>query len=220
MRKGTIITTSIIGGVLATALVAGGSFALGTGINDNPSSPNGTSQAAGRGPHSPGMVQGMQHGQGSSGEMMDGLDGLASGTLSSEQEATLEYQAEEEKLSHDLYIAFGDLYGDDVFDRIASAETKHLSAVRSLLERYDLVDPTAEQEIGTFSSESVQKLYDSFLAQGSASLEGAYDAARSVESDDISFLIAATEGMTAPDVLAVYGHVLTASQHHLAAFGG
>lgn len=227
MRKGTIIATSIIGGVLATTLVAGGSFALAAGIDDNqPSpqygrssqSPHGPSEVGGWNSNPSGTGKGMQHGPGSSAETMDGLTGIAGGTLTSDEEAELLRNAEEEKLAHDLYLTFSELYGDKVFDRVASAETKHLTAVQTLLERYSLADPTVGQPVGEFSSESVQELYDSLLAQGSASRDGAFEAARTVEKTDISGLTAATDGLNAPDVLAVYGHLLSASQHHLAAF--
>lgn len=234
MRNRTIITTSIIGGILSTALIAGGSFAFATEINDNQSpqqathdcqSPEGSDPATGNGPNSSGKGQGadqgMKHGQGSSAGKAEGLlAGVESGTLTSEQEATLLYQAEEDKMSHDLYVKFGELYGDTVFDRVANAETKHLSAVQTLLERYDLDDPTAGTEIGVFSSEKVQELYDSFLEQGAVNRDGAYEAARAVEKGDIAGLTAAIDAVTAPDVLAVYEHLLSGSEHHLSAFNG
>lgn len=50
--------------------------------------------------------------------------------------------AEEEKLAHDLYTAFADRYEVRIFGRIAAAETNHLTAVRTLLDRYDVTDPT------------------------------------------------------------------------------
>jgi hypothetical protein len=57
----------------------------------------------------------------------------------------------------------------------------------------------------------MQKLYDTLLAQGSVSRDGAYEAARTVEKTDITDITAAMDGLTAPDVLAVYGHLLTGS---------
>jgi hypothetical protein len=239
MRKATIIAASIVGGIAATALVASASFALATGVRDNRSvgqamhetqsigqsmhndrAPGGSAHTPGNGSNPTGKGMGMERGQGSSAGMADGLTGVASGTLTSEQKTTLSSMAEEEKVAHDLYIAFGELYGDTVFDRISNAETKHLDAVQTLLERYNLTDPTAGQAVGQFSSESMQKLYDTLLAQGSVSRDGAYEAARTVEKTDITDITAAMDGLTAPDVLAVYGHLLTGSQHHLTAFGG
>ncbi|WP_341953065.1 DUF2202 domain-containing protein [Salinibacterium sp. TMP30] len=234
MRKGTIITTSIIGGVLAVTLVAGASFALGASNNDNESSTgsgqsghgqsghgqNGSDSGMGGGSNSSEMGRGAQKGHESGTNAMDGLTGVESGTLTSEQEATLSLMAEEEKVAHDLYVAFGDLYGDKVFDRVSNAETKHLSAVQVLLERYDLADPTVGLAPGEFSSESMQELYDSLFAQGSVSRDGAFEAARTIEKNDISDIAAAAESVTAPDVLAVYSHLLSGSEKHLNAFGG
>lgn len=105
-------------------------------------------------------------------------------------------------------------------DRIANAETHHLGAVQALLERYQLPDPTAGEAAGQFSSESMQQLYDSLLAQGSTDQDAAYAAARLVEKTDIAELTAAKAGLTAPDVRAVYDRMLTGSEHHLSAFGG
>ncbi|GAA4711657.1 DUF2202 domain-containing protein [Phytohabitans rumicis] len=68
---------------------------------------------------------------------------VPSGTLTGAQRTTLAAMAEEEKLAHDLYQAFGGRYDADVFDRIAAAETRHLAAVRTLLDRYGIADPTA-----------------------------------------------------------------------------
>lgn len=234
MRKATIITTSIVGGVLAITLVAGASFAAGAGISRLAgaigSSQNGHSQESsdhtmGEGSNSSGMERGGQGGHGSDGTGMGetgmgDTSNLESGTLTSEQEATLSLMAEEEKVAHDLYIEFGDLYGDTVFDRIANSESNHLSAVQTLLERYNLPDPTVGQAVGEFESESMQDLYDSLLAQGSESRDGAYEAARTVEETDIRDLAAAADDATAPDVIAVFERLLAASEKHLAAFGG
>ena len=73
---------------------------------------------------------------------------------------------------------------------------------------------------GKFPTDATQKLYGSLLAEGSVSSDAAREAARTVETTDIADLTAASVGVTAPDVLAVYQNLLAASQHHLVAFGG
>lgn len=128
--------------------------------------------------------------------------------------------AEEEKLAHDLYVAFADKYGTTVFTRIPNAETRHLEEVRILLKRYAIADPTAGQAVGVFSTASAQQQYNKLLAQGTASAEAAYAAARTVETTDITDLKSASAGVTAPDVLQVYKNLLAGSQRHLVAFGG
>ena len=148
------------------------------------------------------------------------LSTLASGTLTDAQKSALAAMAEEEKLAHDLYVAFGDAFGTRSFTQIASAETRHLTEVRFVLDRYGIADPTDGLAAGTFASTKTQALYDELLASGSASVEAAYTAARTVESTDIGDLRSAMSSLAAPDVSAVYTHLLAGSEQHLAAFGG
>ncbi|MFJ8962627.1 DUF2202 domain-containing protein [Lentzea sp. NPDC102401] len=141
-----------------------------------------------------------------------------SGTLTEVQRTALAANAEEEKLAHDLYTAFADRYDLPIFDRIAAAETTHLDAVRTLMTRYGITDPTANQAPGHFATPAVQATYDQLLAEGTGSQDAALKVGRTVETADISLLRKSLDGLTAPDAQRVYGHLLTASQHHLAAF--
>ena len=240
MRKRIIVTTAIASGVVITALIATPSIAAmnrgGDGQGAGESVQN--SQSYGHSEEMPGgMHRGLgdgvadgtgtgngpgMRGEGKAGQGMGtGLTDVASGTVTDEQKATLTAMAAEETLAHELYVAFAEKYEDSaVFSRIARSETKHLEAVRTLLERYDITDPTVGLEAGTFPTDATQKLYDTLLAQGSVSLDGAMEAARTVEKTDIADLTAAAEGVTAPDLLKVYENLLNASQHHLTAFGG
>ncbi|TFC84234.1 DUF2202 domain-containing protein [Cryobacterium cheniae] len=162
-------------------------------------------------------------GQKMGGQKMGGGTGLidvAGGTLTDDQKAELAAMAEEEKLAQDLYAAFDAQYDAMVFTRIAKSESRHLDAVRTLLERYELTDPTVGLEAGEFVSDDTQALYDTLLADGSVSQDAAMEAGRTVEETDIADLTTATAGVTAPDVLKVYERLLAASEKHLAAFGG
>lgn len=141
-----------------------------------------------------------------------------SGTLTETQRTALTANAEEEKLAHDLYTEFANRYDLQIFDRIAASETTHLDAVRTLLTRYGITDPTANQAPGHFATPAVQATYDQLLAQGTASQDAALQVGRTVETTDISLLRESLNGLTAPDVQRVYSNLLTASQHHLAAF--
>jgi len=142
----------------------------------------------------------------------------AQGTLTEQQKTTLAAMAQEEKLAHDLSAAFAGKYPAVVFDRIADSETQHLSAVRTLLDRYGLADPTTGKPAGQFSAPAVQATYDTLLAQGQADQAAALQVGQTVEQTDIAELQAALNGLTAPDVEQVYTHLLMASRHHLAAF--
>jgi len=149
-----------------------------------------------------------------------GIPGVVdpNGTLTEAQRTTLAANAEEEKLAHDLYTAFADRYDLPIFDRIAAAETTHLDAVRTLMTRYGITDPTANQAPGHFTTPAVQATYDQLLTKGTSSQDAALEAGRTVETTDISLLRQSLDGLTAPDAQRVYGHLLTASQHHLTAF--
>jgi len=227
MSTRTRVAAAITGGVAVVAvLVAAPSVAAGdpSGVVQ-PGPGNGPNQqsaqqtgvcdgtAAGRG-------NGMgRNGRGAGMGMRSDLTNVASGTLTAAQKNTLAAMAEEEKLAHDLYVAFADKYGTRVFTRIPNAETQHLEEVRILLERYAVADPTVGQAVGVFSTTSAQQQYNKLLAQGTASVDAAYAAARTVETIDITDLKAATAGVTAPDVLQVYKNLLAGSQRHLVAFG-
>lgn len=229
MRKKIIITASLISGLVATALVTAGGVAVAAG-NQGPT-PRSTISATPGCDHTTGMHQGesMDHGNGKGmGKGMGSGSGrppllptASSGTLTDAHKATLLEGAEEEKMAYDLYVAFGKLYSnDEVFAHISGAETKHLEQIRALLDRYNLADPTTTEAPGEFSSPTIQKLYDTLLAQGTASRDGAFEAARTVEKTDIADLTAAIKAAPPQDVVSVYDHLLTGSEHHLTAFGG
>jgi hypothetical protein len=141
----------------------------------------------------------------------------ASGTLTAQQRTTLAAMAEQEKLAHDLYQAFATWYDSAIFERVALARTRHLTAVRSLLDRYGLADPTAGKAADEFASAAVKATYDRYLREGSASLAAVLDVGERVERADIAALERALDALAAPDVEVAYQHLLMASRHHLAA---
>jgi hypothetical protein len=233
MRRNVAIATGIAAGVTAIALVATPALAQagpwsttrsttdttcpmldGTG-NDASS---GTGYGMGRGA---GQGQGMGRGGGMQAGMgMAGATTAPSGTLTADQKTSLAGMADEEKLARDLYAVLATTYPDDVqFARITRAESMHLAAIRSMLARYSITDPTAGLAAGDFASATTQSLYASLLASATSD-STALAAGVAVEKDDIAALTAAKVGVTAPDVLQVYTNLLTASQRHLTAFGG
>ena len=141
----------------------------------------------------------------------------ASTEISEATARELLYMAEEEKLAHDLYVALGERFEARQFDNIARAETKHLDAVRVVLDRYDIDDPTSDAS-GEFTDPTLQALYDDLLASGSTSLAAAAQAGITVETTDIADLTDAIEGADAPDVVQVLSSLRDGSERHLAAF--
>lgn len=140
------------------------------------------------------------------------------GVLTADQKLDLAAMAEEEKLAHDVYTQLGALLGGTELERIAASEANHLAAIRNLLAKYGIKDPTAGMDVGRFTTQAFQDLYDQFYAQGSASLAAAYDVGVAIEKDDLVRLADAKVGVTAQDVLRVYANLTAASERHLAAF--
>lgn len=130
----------------------------------------------------------------------------------------LQYMREEEKLARDLYTTFYDLWKNDIFSNIAASEQRHMDAVLSLLNLYGIADPAAGQPAGQFSDSGLQSLYDDLLAQGSASLPGALEAAILVEETDIADLETAIAQTDLAAIQRVYRNLLKGSENHLAAF--
>ncbi|MDH6521617.1 hypothetical protein M2163_001392 [Streptomyces sp. SAI-135] len=219
MKRNIKIATAVIAGALAIgAVLTVAPVTAGTG-GAAPTAAQTMSQS---------MMTSAEHQAPHHGDRWDGIrrhegpcdaSALADqGTLTASQKATLSTMAEEEKLAHDLYTAFAARYDVRVFQRIAAAETRHLTVVRTLLDRYDVSDPTAGKPAGEFTDPGVQATYDRLLTQGEDSLTGALNAGRAVESDDIAALTRALSGLTAPDTREVYTHLLAASERHLTAF--
>ncbi len=139
-------------------------------------------------------------------------------SLTAAQASALAGMAEEEKLARDLYAAFAARYPTRVWSSIGAAESTHLAAIRTLLSRYGVADPTAGKAAGTFATPAVQALYAKLLAAGNATEAAAFGVGRTVELDDISKLDAALVGVTATDVRQVYANLRRGSIQHLAAF--
>jgi len=211
---GTAVAATAIGGLLFT------SGAVAVANNDNPIRNSGTpgvSACMGNGTglgRGSGMGAGMRNGFG----MMGALP--TSGPLTAQQKTTLAALAEEEKLAHDVYVALGADNGDVRFSRIATAEQAHLSALRTLMTRYGVTDPTAGRATGAFTSSTVARHYTDLVARGTTSLAAALEVGRGIERADITDLNAAGQDLQAADVAMVYAHLSMASAQHLRAFGG
>jgi hypothetical protein len=215
-RTATLVTAGALGlgglAVTAPALAGAGPFGPGPSAAITTADPSAPGMGSGYG-------MGSGHGMGIGGGTCTGLGVTAEqGALTDTQKTTLASVVQEEKLAHDLYAVFAARYDAAVFDRIAVAESRHLTAVRALLQRYGATDPTANQPAGKFTDPAVQSTYDKLLAQGRQNLSAALAVGQQVERTDITSLKAALGGLTAPDVKQVYTHLLAASERHLTAF--
>lgn len=133
---------------------------------------------------------------------------------------TLALMREEEKLARDVYRTLNDKWDQVVFQHISQAEVAHMQAVKSLMDQYKVDDPVAvtNDERGKFVYKPFQRLYDSLVTAGSASLEGAFRAGAFVEERDLQDLYDARKATREEDLKILYGNLVRASEQHLRAF--
>ncbi len=141
--------------------------------------------------------------------------------LSAEEEESLLFVREEEKLARDVYLALDDKWGTqtEVFSTIAESENIHTDAVKILIEKYSLEDPVSENsEKGVFQNDTLQNLYTNLVEQGSNSLEDALIVGATIEDLDISDLEKDMEIIDNEDILLVYSNLVDGSESHMRAF--
>jgi hypothetical protein len=154
-------------------------------------------------------------------ELNDSALGLAlarepSGDLTASEREGLLFMAEEEKLAGDVYLALNDKWNLRVFDNIGRAERTHEAAVKTLLTRYSLPDPTKGP--GEYSNESLQQLYHDLVSRGSASVKDALQVGAAIEEIDILDLEERMAQTDREDILLVYANLIKGSENHLRAF--
>jgi hypothetical protein len=142
------------------------------------------------------------------------------GTLTADQEATLRFMADEEKLAHDVYMALDRSHGLPIFETIAASEAQHLAAVANLMERYGIEGSPQALPEGQFTDTGIAAQYTALVSRGAASVDEAIAVGVLIEQDDMQALSDALEGLeeSAPDVFRVYSNLMRATQRHLSAF--
>lgn len=226
MRRILAVTGIIAAGLTVIAVGTTPAFAqggpnpngTGTGVctvtGTTSTTPNATGLMGGRG-------NGQNVGRGMSTTARGtGINLPASGTLTADQKADVVYMVEEEKLAHDVYVTLAAKFPADFqFARIAKAEAQHQSALRTILARYGLEDPTVGLAVGDFGTAAFDALYNDLVGRATTAAN-ALSVGVMVEQLDIANLTSALNDVTAPDVVQTYTNLRNASQHHLTAFGG
>ena len=145
---------------------------------------------------------------------------VAPATISPEEATDLQFMREEEKLAHDVYVTLYEKWGLRVFANISRSEQQHTEAVAYLLDRYDISDPAAGNNLGTFTDAKLQALYDQLMAQGSKSVTDALKVGAAIEEIDILDLQKRLAETDNADIERVYNSLLAGSENHLRAFVG
>ena len=143
---------------------------------------------------------------------------LPDGELTQTEIDSLIFMREEEKLARDVYLTLYDQWGLPIFQNISSSEQKHTDSIKALLELYDISDPVANDNIGIFTNDSLQALYDQLVAQGSESLVEALKVGAAIEEIDILDLEEGLSDIDEPNIIMVYNNLLNGSYNHLRAF--
>lgn len=139
--------------------------------------------------------------------------------LSVDEENTLLWMREEEKMARDVYLTMYKEWRKPVFANIADSEQNHMDAIERKIDAYGLEDPVLPG-IGNFSNGTLQNLYDDLIARGSQSYIDALWVGATIEDLDIVDL---QEAIAATDNLALqttYANLLEGSKNHLRAFVG
>jgi hypothetical protein len=145
------------------------------------------------------------------------MSSVQQGALSEIEADAILYMREEEKLAHDVYVTLYDLWQLPVFQNIANSEQTHMEAVKTLIDRYGLPDP-ASTEVGVFTDQTLQGLYDQLVMQGSQSLVEALKVGAAIEEIDILDLEERIAQTDKGDIILVYENLMKGSRNHLRSF--
>lgn len=132
----------------------------------------------------------------------------------------LTFMREEEKLARDVYAGLFEIWGEPIFDRISQSESRHMEAMRVLLDKYGLPDPALDDTPGAFSDPLLQELYGELMELGAQSLADALTVGCIIEDLDILDNIVAISESDNADVRTAFQNLLKGSRNHLRSFFG
>ena len=138
-------------------------------------------------------------------------------SITQEQKDDLMFLREEEKLARDVYLFSYDIYGDDIFNNIATSEQKHMDKVLKLLTTYGIDDPAVDVR-GVFTNQVLQDLYDDLTALAEGSLVEALTVGATIEDLDINDIDDFEASATQDDILSTYEKLSCGSRNHMRAY--
>ena len=138
--------------------------------------------------------------------------------LDYEEEQSLIYMREEEKLARDVYLTFYEQWEGTVFANIAESEQTHTDTIEEMLEKYGLPDPVVDDTIGAFVNSFLLEKYYELVAKGQVSELDALMVGAFIEELDIIDLQEAVEQTDEEDLEQLYSNLMRGSRNHLRAF--
>ena len=138
--------------------------------------------------------------------------------LSDKEQKGLIHIRVEEKLARDVYITLGEIWNVRIFQNIQKSEQRHMDAMKSLINFYEIPDPAENDEVGIFSVDEFKLLYNELVERGTTSYREAMLVGRTIEELDIADLEDQLLIVDNPDIKIVYENLKAASERHLNAF--
>ncbi len=151
-------------------------------------------------------------------QIEDAIQSLPKSDLSDGEKEGLIFMREEEKLARDVYLYFYEKYDMRIFGNIAKSESVHMSALKMLLDKYELEDPIINDEIGAFENEKLAELFVQLTEAGDVSLLEALKVGLTIEDLDIYDLMEFTHDVESEDIIMVYDNLTKGSRNHLRAY--
>jgi hypothetical protein len=127
------------------------------------------------------------------------------------------FMREEEKLARDVYLTLYEKWDLALFNNIARSEQRHMDAVKTLINNYELDDPILA-EVGEFTNQDLQALYDDLIMTGSQSISDALLVGGAIEEIDILDLQDSLKETNNSDITRIFESLLQGSYSHLKAF--
>ncbi|MBF0289476.1 MAG: DUF2202 domain-containing protein [SAR324 cluster bacterium] len=140
------------------------------------------------------------------------------GVLTSQEYQYLVYMREEEKLARDVYQFLFQKWQLSIFYSIAQSEHRHTGSIGSLLQTYDIADPTLNFGPGEYKNTHITELYQQLTSKGQESVLEALKVGALIEEVDIHDLDLAIQATDKNDIIMVYSNIRNGSYHHFRAF--
>ncbi|MCL4116895.1 UNVERIFIED_CONTAM: hypothetical protein GTU68_058575 [Idotea baltica] len=147
----------------------------------------------------------------------ESFDVLESESLTELEINNLKFLREEEKLARDVYLYSYDIYGNEIFNNIASSEQQHMIQVLVILNKYNISDPVSS-EAGVFNDSTIQKLYDDLTTQSEISLTEALKVGAFIEDFDINDLVELKSIISKEDIQLMIDNLYCGSKNHLRSY--
>jgi hypothetical protein len=125
----------------------------------------------------------------------------------------------EEKLAHDTYQSFYNLYEKNIFQNILGAELRHFDMMAEVVN----IHSESKKEfnignLGEFEDPGFQKMFDELYEKGKESLRAALEVGALIEETDIKDLKLVVLNEKDETTIEILNRLISASENHLRAF--